>query len=402
MSRTRVYIKPFNDLGVYTEFIEVTDDVDISGLASIKRGIDSTEYDVGVFKFSSFSIKLANETGRYSDVDVFQSIFRYKRNDSIIKITWNPNADDDAIAGVYIGSDDITIFEGLLRDEASKLNIRDQKINFQCLGYDALFDRMEVPFSSLSPGDTFEEILLACTDQAPFNELVTVSASNISVDTNSVTDAVAGLENETVKEALDVILLHSNSILYIDDNVLYIVTRAESASSQYTFYGQASNDGIENIIDMKNIRSGVNRVFNLLTWDDSTESAFDATSQAFYGVRKKAIETDMITNTGKRSTILTNIKDEFKDAKQELNLSTSMEVDRLGLGVLNKVNIDYPTVFVPADENDLPLWGKVRWGEFLWPIGQWSLTISPTTDYKILQINYNLKRRQIILKLREV
>lgn len=403
MSKVRVYIKPFNDQGTYGDFIEVTGYVDAKSLASINREIDSTEYNAGVFKFSNFSIKLSNESGKFSDVDVFQSIFRYKRTDSIIKITWSPNAFDDQVAGLHVLTDgDLNIFEGLINDEATTLNIKDQKIQFRCFGYESVLKKMEVPFGSLSTGDTFEEIIYDCLNQAPFTDFITVSTGNISTGTNTVTDSIADLQNKTVKEALDIILVHSNSVLYIDNNTVYVTTRAESATLQYTFYGQASNDGIENISNLSNVRTGLNRVFNLWTWKDSTEAATDATSKDLYGVRKKEIETSLVTNTTKRSTILTALNTEFKNPKQEFNLTTGLNYTRFQLGILDKVKVDYPTVFVPADNNDLPIWGKVNWGEFRWPLGQWSITLTTAVDYKIIGIKYNISRGTITFKLREV
>lgn len=402
MGKIRVYIKPFNELGEYAEFIEVTNDVTLNGLSQVTKSIDSTEYDAGVFKYSSFNVKMANETGRYSDVDTFQSIFRYKRSDSIIKITWNPNLDDDVIAGTYIATGETTVYEGLLSDEATSLNILSQQISFKCLGYESLFDRIEVPYSSLSIGDTFEEIILACVDQAPFNELITVSASNIDVGIDVATDSIEDLENQTVKEALDDILVHSNSVLYIKDNTLYVTDRTPSASSDYIFYGQASEDGIENIQDINNLRNGVNRVFNLLTWEDVSNSVTGLTSKSLYGVRKKEIGTSLITNSTNIDSVLQSYVDEFENPKQEFNLTCSFDSERVLLDLLDRVNVDYPTVFVPGDDNDLPLWGTAVWGDFVWPFGQWSITISPTDSYKLISVKYNISKEILTFKLRKI
>jgi len=404
MSKFRVYIKPFKDDGTYGDFVEVTGNVDARSISTINREIDSTEYNAGVFKFSNFSIVLSNEHGKYSDVDVFQSIFRYKRTDSVIKITWTPNAFDDHVAGLHVltDEDDLTIFEGLINDKATTLNIKKQNIKFQCLGYESLFEKMEVPFASLSVGDTFEEIIYDCLNQSLFTQHVTVSTGNISTGTNTATDAIADLENKTVKEALDILLIHSNSVLYIDNNILYVTTRAASASLQYTFYGQASNIGTENIVDISNVRTGLNRVFNLWTWQDTALFSSDASSKDLYGVSKKEIETSFVTNTTKRNTILGALKDEFKNPKQELNITTGINYTRFQLNILDKIKVDYPTVFVPADDNDLPIWGKVSWGNFKYPLGEWSITLTTDVDYKIIGIKYSIKSGKIIFKIREV
>lgn len=406
MGRIRVYIKPFDDAGNYTSFTEVTSDVDTGSISSIKREIDSTEYDAGVFKFSSISLRLANEHGKYSDVDTFQSIFRYKRTDSIVKITYDPNTDDTPLCGQFIANDaDVTVFEGLLNDEATTLNIRDQKIKFRVLGYESMFKRMATPYSSLSGGDNLEEIVLACIDQAPFNNLVTVSAGNISLATDLATDAIADLENTTVKEALDELLLLGNSVLYIEDNTVYVTDRSASASVEQIFYGQASNAGVEDIINLTGIREGANRVLNYWTWDGAANLSEDQTSSQFFGIKKKQVSSELITNTTKITTILDALRDEFKDAKQEMNLETPMTWTKLKLGMLDKIQVDYPTVVVAADENNpVPIWGapNMIWGSFKWPEGQWSLTIPSDRDFKIIGITHNLKRDTITYKIREV
>ena len=405
MSRTRVYIKPFDDTGVYlNDYIEVTDDVNESSFSSIKRELDSTEYNAGVFKFSNLSLKLANETGRYSDVDVFQSIFRFKRTDSQVKITWSPNKGELPIAGQHVleGTEDIVIFEGLLSDEASKMGLRDQNVSFKCLGFESLFNRMAVPFSSLTPGDTFDEIILACLNQAPFNTLGTVSGANINTDTNAITDAVASLENKTVKEALDELLVMANSVLFIENSTVKVGPRTPTVSVQYTFFGQASDLGVENISDIKDYRNGLNRVKNYWTWDGVSNLSQDATSISSFGVRKQEVSSELITNSTKIDTILTALKDEFFDKKIEMMLTTPLNYSRLELSLLDRVNIDYPTILISGDGEPLPIWGQSVWGTFVWPIGVWSLTLSTSTNFKIMGISHNIRNGTITYKLREI
>lgn len=402
MSRLRIYIKPFDASGVYAEFIEVTDYVLAPSISTIKREIDATEYDLGVFKNSSISIELANETGRFSTVDVAQSIFNYKRGNSIVKVTWNPDINEQAIAGSSYTVGDYIVYTGLINDDSTTLDLVTHKVKFNCLGFESQLEKMEAPFDDFTIGDTPEEILLSCLNQAPFNTLVTVDALNISCGTNGVVDAIAHYENNTVREVIDELLLVSNSVLYIEDDIVYVVDRTESASLKHTFYGQASNIGIENVQKLSNIREGLNRVFNLITWQDSTEVAREATSILKHGASKKEFESEAYTDTTKRATILTAIKDEFGLPKMELELTTPVKSDRLELKILDKVNIDYPTVFIPADENQLPLWGKVKWGEFRWPIGAWSLTLTTDIYWKIIGITYDLKKDLITYKLREI
>jgi hypothetical protein len=129
--RFRVYLKPFDDTGNYVaDWIEVTSDVSADSMADLRQVLDDDTYNVGVFRFADFALKLRNEQGLYSDAGELRSIFQYKRSDALVRITWQLQ-DFESHPGVIIpgefipGNDEVEIFEGLLSDEASDTDIRD-------------------------------------------------------------------------------------------------------------------------------------------------------------------------------------------------------------------------------------------------------------------------------------
>ena len=79
-----------------------------------------------------------------------------------------------------------------------------------------------------------------------------------------------------------------------------------------------------------------------------------------------------------------------------------MTYDLLDLKLLDKVAIDYPTLYFPADENALPLYGVAKFGVAKFPYGEWSLTFETTDNFKILGIETSLKKEEITFNLREV
>lgn len=402
----RVYIKPFDTLGEYEDdWTEVTDDVVLSSLGSIKQELDNTEYDVGVFRSSSFSLTLRNNHGKYSDADVLQSIFRYKRSDSQVRVTWELDNE-----GAYTGwtelseaylSNQVDVFQGLLSDEASSFSVDSLNVSFKVLGMDALFSRVAVPFADISNGDTFEEILLACLDQSTITNLLVVSSGNIECEVNSVTDDVSSLEGKTVLEALKEILQLSNSVLYIENQTVYVAPREETSTTEFEFYGQASQNGVENIQAIDNVRTGSQRIINYLTWRDTGIIETDATSTAFWGIRKKELDSEIITNTTKRRTILQSIRDEFKDRKKEFKLKTPLNYDTLDLFLLDKVGVDYPIQYVEGDF-PLPICGIAVCGEAVTPLGVWSFEIPATDRFKIMSKEISLKDGFVNFGVREV
>lgn len=407
MARWRVYVKPFGEDGEYlSDYIEVTKDV--ASLGSPKQGIDNTEFDIGVVKNSGFNITLRNDHGKYSDVTELRSIFRTTRKNSLIKITWDIRS-YDLIAGFFSVGEEVlggeyVVFEGLINEVTSVSNISAQQATFSVLGFESLLNEIEVPYSSISNGQNLSAVIYALLNQAPFNERVTVSLSNITPGTDLAIDDKTSLENKSVGQVLKDLLLIANSVLYIKSGTVYVTSRDASSTLMFTFYGQASRS-IENVINIPKYRDGMNRVFNLWQWEETSSVARDTTSITRYGVKPKAMRNELIADasTSKIATILEANRDEFSFPKVELELETPIWYDTLALNILDKVNIDYPTIYIPFDGGDLPRYGLDYYdGTARYPYEQWSLTLNTDTYFKIMSRKLDVTKQTITFGLREV
>jgi len=408
------YIKPFIAADTYaSEFTEVTGDVSRNGIGSISQYVDSSEYDVGVFRYSTLRLNLRNDHGKYSAPGELGSIFSYKRANSIVKITWEPLAHGIycgffalGVGGPHYCSGEITIFEGLLNDEASNSDINDQEINFTVMGYESFLSQMEVPYSSLANGDTASEILYTILNQAPLTDHVTVSQSNIVAAVDTIYDDVSQFENKTVLQAVKIILNSANSIMRIDlSKVLYVAGRDASSDTQASFYGQASELGVENIVNIQAVKSGQNRIINYLPWKDSTEVASDTSSIAIYGIRRpnSDMSDDGVTDSTKRNTILAALVTEFAYPQREFTLVTRLTPDVAALELLDKVQVDYPTIYFPTDEQDsIPFYGSASYEIDTYPDSLFTLTIDAEERYKIISKQINVKSETMSLDLRRV
>jgi hypothetical protein len=294
------------------------------------------------------------------------------------------------------------MFEGLINDEATKQSVNGQTINFQCFGFEYLLQRIEVPYSSISNGSAFDTVIFTMLNQAPFNTYVTVAFANIDVGNVITIDDKSDLENKTVLEALNNILIAANAVLYISGGVVYTSAREESVTTQYTFYGQASNNGIENIEDIKDYRNGLNRVFNYFTWKDTTLLSEDATSVALNGVRKKEIDLPIVTNNTSRASILSGIKTEFSTAKKELELICKFNEERLLLNMLDKVIIDFPNITFTSEGALIPIWGGAIYGTDKYPLYDAAFSLSTAEYFKIIGMQYNLTTERMTLRMRGV
>jgi hypothetical protein len=410
MSKFHVYIKPFDEDGVLSSYVEVTGDVDLGSMGSLTEKIDNDEYNVGVFKFNDINIALRNEHGLYSDIDNPKTMFRYRRSGSLVKITWEPGFVKPicgiAVAGSGFGaklSTEIDIFEGILDDSATKLSVTDQKIKFQVLSIDSIFDQNESPYSSLDATDLYSEALYTILNVSGITKYLTVSSLNISVGLDQAFDDISDYENTTCKELLDDILFQSNSVLYILSGVVYIKPRTGAATSSKTFYGQGSNDGIEDIINISDVSAGLKKVFNYWRWPDTTLLSESSESIAVNGLRKKDISFDTITDTSKRNAILASQLGGFKDAKQSFDLTTYINKENLSLYMLDRVKVDYPTKYIASDTSSLiPIYGVSVYGASKYPIGEFSLIISTTQNFKIMGRKINFKKQEIVFKMEEI
>ena len=406
MSRFKVYIKPFKEDGTYeTEWLDVTQDVELQGVTSMKQSLDNNEYDIGVFKNSGVTLTLTNIAGKYSDVGEPGTIFNFRRSNSLVKITWQVIS-YDLIAGFFEAgnvalSEEVIAFEGLLDDTALKQEAEDQNLKLKVLGKESILGEVLVPFGSIANGDTFEELLFTLLNQTAITDVLTVSALNIECDTNVAVDAVASLENKTVREAINLILLYSNSVLYVIDDVIYVSPREATVDLIKTFYGQGAIYGIENILDLSDYRKGLNRVFNFVTWKDTTLFSSDVTSLNDYGVKKKEVDTPLITDTAKRQAILDAIKVEFRNPKREVILRAPIDYETIALNVLDKIAIDYPNIAI-NDSADIPLWDLALWDSARYPFEVLPIAIEASARFKILSKDIDPSNHEMIFYVREV
>jgi len=409
VSQVKFYIAPFDNLGAYTSYVDVTEDVSDS-VGSITKKLDVSDFDLGTLRSSDISFRLRNDNGNYSDIDGVASIFKYKRSNSKVKVTWQ--IEDDivecgyAVCGGASLSEEITLFEGLLNDETSKESLETSYIDFKALSFESLFDKEIIDTTDFDNGDTIAEVIYKMlSNNSNITSYLTVSSGNISYDTSNgaiTIDDKTELENQTFSEAFSDLLAAGNSIMYLDDSTIYVTPRTATATVQYTFYGQASDNGIESVAKISKISQGLNRTFNFASWEDYSTPQVNASSRSTYGTRKKEVGYDFITTNGTKDIILNNTVDEFGDPKRELELTSPITYNRLELGILDRVNIDYPTPVFIAPGDTFPIFGVSKYGTGRFPFAEASLVLTTTDYFKIIGYKIDLKSENIIFKLREI
>ena len=413
MGRQRIYLKPFLEDGSdYDDWVEVTSDV--LQLGSISQTLDVSEYNVGVFTNSTFSLGLRNSHGKYSDVDLPTSIFKIKRADSLIKVTWDPAERDYVVPFAssedFLGAETV-VFEGVLNDDSTLMHLRGQNISFDAMGYEALFERALIddtwsgspPASNLA--STILKRILAIAAASTTVSVLTIDNLQVVPGNDITWDDLSVFINKTVKEALDLLLTGTNSVLYMDGTTPVVSARSAGAAVQFNFYGPASVEGRENIIDLNSVSSGLNRTFNVLTWITSENppatnlSSVDSSSSLTYGTRKKNVTVDGLTTEATQQSVIDAIRTEFGTPKQELILITPMTIDALAISLLDRVTIDFP--LIPTDP-DPALYGSAQYGIDQYSQEVSSFVIDSASPFKVISRLLDPKNNQISLNLRRI
>lgn len=406
-ARWKVFITPFDDGGVYADEIDVTDFVLEGKLSSLTQNADSSRFSVGLYTFDSFNITLNNQQGLFSDVGTTQTIFRFRRTNSKIKIKYSPVISSPicgvAIAGQAQLGSDVDVFEGIIDDSASTQNIDDQFISFKVLSFDSILKSVETPYASISNGDNISDVIEACLDQTEITNLLTVSASNINVGIDQTIDDRSDLENTSVKEAMDILLRESNSVLYVDSNNAIIVKdRSKNSVTALQLYGQASNNGLENIYNITDYANGLNQTFNFITVADTNVVSKDTSSITDFGVRKTELNTTLITNSTKRENLTDDYVSDFANPSREFVVEIPVNLEFIGINLFDTFNVDYPTVTYTAFNTEEARYSISRYGEGIYPFEVFNLSIDSGDEWKVVEKKINFNRYTLELRLKEV
>ncbi len=391
--RYSVQITPLHYDGIYGDVIDVTQDVDISdlimqsGLGRIKKEFDNGDYDIGIFVFGDITLKCINSSGRFNDAHDFRTIFKYKRDLAKIKVLHFDRDDVETI-----------VFEGLINEDGTRADAHKDTIRLKVLSYDSIFDQVQVSGGVVATGVTISTAIKQILNTTDITSVLGFDPSDINVDADFIIDDGDHFTGLTVKEALDGLLIASNSILYIDSNKDIIVSNREEGDNVHELYGEHDPLGRGNILKITEYNSGIQRAFSAVQVNDT--EVLDQAYIDIYGYRKKSISLDFINNLDTEEVISQRILDEFKVPRPECKVKVRA-VDILGVELLDQAKIDHPYRFAPANgQGAVPTVATTVIGETQIPKVFGSLKITPNIKWKVTGIEQNPKDFTATLRLR--
>lgn len=390
MSTTyRVYIQPRTSLNAYGSEIDVTDSVKLSGLQTITRSIDSSDYNFSVYTYNDIDIAADNSFGKFNDVTDSRSIFPYLRDLSKVRVVFSKD-----------GTDYIT-YRGIINEEATRADIRSDEIIFKVLSRDSVIRKAKVESGTVGNGVSYQLAINAVLGSDGINRVLNVSLSNINPAYNGIVDDGSKFNNVDVRSALNNLLLVSNSILVLDssDNVI-VKSRNQSAIPPLLLFGKGNSNFRENIVDIANFNTGLHRLFNSVKINNTV--ANNQTSIDQYGAKQKAISLEFLTNPVTELAVGNALVSEWKFPKIEVEVTVDTSLVQ-GYDLLDRVSLDYPLVRRPTGRF-IPIYGITKFGDAAepFPYITGSIVIAPTTAFKIIEIKENTRNFLSVLKLREV
>jgi hypothetical protein len=392
----KVFITPLLSEGVYGAEVDVSAFTQLDGLSKIKRSIDSTDYTIGVYTFDDVKLKCRNADGTFNEND-YRSIFPFARDGAKVRVEVLKIDAGDFSTETKIQ------FEGLLNDAATRQNITEDTIFLTALSKTSVFKTTQVPAGIITTGTTAKNAIFQILSQPAITALLTVDIDNINPELNFIVDSPSELDNLEVREALDLLVRASNSVLILEDDEIFVQER-EKASPPATLElrgrGEITNNA--NIIGISEYNPGTKRQFNSVRLNDGAVTVEDSASVSEYGLRRIEFDFPMVADTDTLTEIGENIADEFRLPKQELKVRVPAIVAE-DADLLDPVSVDAPLLRKPKPGNFLPVYGVATYGDPATPYPEvfGSVAISKNDKFKIISIEEDTRTFITTLKLRQ-
>lgn len=405
----QVFVTPLISSGVYASSeIEISDWVISDNIGTITRAIDSTDYDIGIYAYNDLTLVCDASDGYLLDQTDSRSIFQFQRDQAKLRIVFLKDGAP------------LTTFFGIINESGSVVDPQSETVSLTIMSYDSIFKTALVGAGIVADASTFQQAFIAILNSA-VGGVLHVNEDNINPVYNGIIDIGKAFDNLAAKDALDNLLLPSNSILTVDSaQNVYVKSRDNSTDGILALYGKGDLLDRENIVMLANYNNGLQRTFNLIQVTGAqapaesgvTPSALvgvaqDAISIGFYGVRTKALTVNFITEQDTLDDIANALLMEFRYPKPEIEVTVATELVQAQTpptDLLDLISINNPLSVRPLSNCRLPFAGITVAGDVSapWPYVEGAVVINPITAWKVIEIDENPQDYTTVLKLRVI
>jgi hypothetical protein len=381
----KVYLTPLTDESEYGTEFDISDYV-LSSLGNVSKKTDSDNYAIGAYLMGTVELTCVNYNGEFNESDA-RSFFRYKRDLSKIKI-------------VYFNDSETTSFQGLISDGGTNIDAEKEEIKIRVLALESILDRTQIAGGLIEAGDLFSTAIKSILNVPAITSVLTYSAANIEVDLDLTIDAEGGaFDGKSTWEGLKLLLVASNSVVYIDDETIKVKTRDENTNEIAYFYGPGDTLDRENIIKITDYNNGAHRIFNSVVVNDTEYS--DDTSVDWFGLKQTTFTLDFITDSDKELIIAKRLVNQFRYPRIEFKLTCSTQLANQ-INFFDTVGVNHPLRARPYRTTNAPLWdvSKYDTATDVFPVDFGGVVIDGRLAFQIIERAENPNRFETTLKLR--
>jgi hypothetical protein len=375
-------LQPFRDISRY---------VKRAGIGALKKSIDTNDFDVGFYEQSNVNLVLDNSLESFMRNKGFflnQLIDRSK-----VRIT-------AGFENRVTGSNDFEVaFEGIISAETMSANLKREEISYKVISYASLINKLKTRGGAAVNGQDFKTTFFNLLNVAEIKNYLTVDLSNINPKLNETVDDGEWFENKQLNEAINKLLIASNSVLIIKNNTIFIQSRDENPDVKFNYYGKGSAFP-SNIVNIENYNEGDKRIITRVLFEGDTVP-FDADQFIIdkYGAKLKTVDIGFITDTDKKRNIANNMLGEFKFPKTEFEITgpyTGNQVDILDL--ITADNPGYVFEIDPARYDTDATYDTT----FKYVDQRTGIRIENNIGFKVLSVEHNYLKYTTTLKVRRI
>lgn len=393
----KVIITPRNGQYTYGSPIDVSDNIDQSGVGLVTKSVDSADFDIGLFYFGDITLKGFNKQGYFNDpLDIRSIFFPFSRDLAKVDVIFS-NQDGDVIT-----------FHGLINDAGTVFDVSNEEVTFNVLTRDSVIRDDSVAGGTIADGATAKQAFASILNVPRITAVLNYSDANNNPSNNIVIDLGSQFDNMAKKDAIAKLLAATNSVMVIDSsgNIIIKDRKEDTTLNPLNLYGKFDAIGRENILGIKNYNNGLQRMFTSIVVTDSNNNTQseknDPAMVATFGLRQKTFDFPFITDVGKQADIAQNILNTFHVPKIELEVDvpTSLVVNS---NLFDLVSVTYPLRVKPHNGLFLPIVGVAKIGDSNTPLPDTlgSTVIDGNMAFKIISITHDEKQFISTLKLRQ-
>lgn len=385
----RCYLKARTPQNTYHDWVEVSRWVIDSSIGTYSRSIDTNDFDVSFYEESNITLTFDNSEGSFNEGRGFFEGYIIDRSRIKIEAGYRDIEDPES-------ADFDIAFEGIIDDRGTSYETPADNVQFTVLALSSIIGRLKADYAPLQAGDTFGDTLYNLLNVTDITQLLTVDLANINPSIDEAISDETWFQDKQLKEAIDLLLLVSNSVMTVTNNTIYINPRAESDSVRFEFWGNGSAKPC-NIEKIQGLHSGLKRVITRVMVNSTIVEANYEENIRKYGARLKTIDAGFISDSVIEAAVAQGILDEFAVPKQELDLTTDYlgnEVDLLDLVTIDQLGA--------IQDSNPAFYGQAVYGTSSYVTRTGGVRIRPEQGYKILSISHDYQRYATTLKLRAI